>query len=282
MTPAQLLALRPASPQPCGLRQSPLPIGRVDGAGRACCICVIGDRNAATTVGVAEGTASSPPCAGTFGTVLVALTIDVEAPDQESFTAGNFGPLMAMLAEQAAPATLFVNGEWALAAPANEIAAIRDSGMLVGLHSFRHVGFMSLTGEEIDNQLTFAEAALKTRGIHPTRPLFRLPGLDGEHSQFVLQSVASHGWWHVHYQSGGDDWKPENQHRAADVAAKATGDIDKLRAAGRSSAIVLAHSWPDPTTDALLAVINYARANGDELVSVAALPRAAWAEQPPT
>ena len=52
--------------------------------------------------------------------------------------------------------------------------------------------------------------------------------------------------------------------------------IERWRAAGADSAIVLLHSWPDPTPEATRIVLEHARRQGDELVTMTDIPRHAW------
>ena len=53
-------------------------------------------------------------------------------------------------------------------------------------------------------------------------------------------------------------------------------DIESRRRAGADCAIVLFHSWPDPTPEATRIVLEYAHAQNDELVAVTDLPRRDW------
>ena len=49
--------------------------------------------------------------------------------------------------------------------------------------------------------------------------------------------------------------------------------MEECRAAGADSAIVLFHSWPDPTPEAIRIVVDHARAQGDALVALTDVPR---------
>jgi peptidoglycan/xylan/chitin deacetylase (PgdA/CDA1 family) len=161
-------------------------------------------------------------------------------------------------------------------ANADELAALGAEGMLVGLHGHTHRRFTDLTAEEIDAELSCAEAALGKVGIEPVRPLFRLPYLAGNTDAFVLQSVAARGWWHIDCDAVAYDWKDQLREQPQRVADNAIDDMEQRRAAGADSAIVLFHSWPDPTPEAIKVVVDHARAQGDALVALTDLPRRAW------
>ena len=206
----------------------------------------------------------------------VVITIDVEARDHPC-REGNLCASVETLVTARAPATLFTPGGWVEGrANADELTALGAEGMLVGLHGHTHRRFTDLTAEEIDDEITRAEAALRKAGIEPVRPLFRLPYLAGNTDAFVLQSVAARGWWHIDCDAVAYDWKDELREQAEWIADNAIDDMEHWRAAGAASAIVLFHSWPDPTPEAMRIVVDHARAQGDTLVALTDLPRRAW------
>jgi peptidoglycan/xylan/chitin deacetylase (PgdA/CDA1 family) len=206
----------------------------------------------------------------------IAMTVDVEARDHPCIE-GNFCALVATLVASGAPATLFTQGGWVESrATGDELAALAADGMVVGLHGHTHRRFTELSEQEIDDELASAHAALVYRGIEPERPLFRLPYLAGNTNAFVLQSVAARGWWHVDCDAVAYDWKEDLRHEPARVADNVIIGVERRRAAGADSAIVLVHSWPDPTPEATRIVLEYARRQGDELVTMTDIPRQAW------
>jgi len=208
--------------------------------------------------------------------VKVVITIDVEARDHPC-REGNLCAAVETLVAARAPATLFTQGGWVEGrATAAELAALGAEGMVVALHGHTHRRFTDLTGEEIDDEITSAEAALRKAGIEPVRPLFRLPYLAGNTDAFVLQSVAARGWWHVDCDAVAYDWLDELREQPQRVAHNAIDDMEQCRAAGADSAIVLFHGWPDPTPEAIRMVIDHARAQGDALVALTDVPRRAW------
>ena len=206
----------------------------------------------------------------------LAFTIDVEARDHPCED-GNFRAMVDVLLDAGAPATLFVQGGWVeRRATDDEIMGLEADGMVVGLHGHTHRRFTELTGDEIVAELVLAETALTDRGVKPVRPLFRLPYLGGNTDAFVLQTVAAQGWWHVDCHAVAYDWRSELRNDPARVARNVIDDVEGRRRAGADCAIVLFHSWPDPTPEATRIVLEYAHAQNDELVAVTDLPRCEW------
>ena len=211
----------------------------------------------------------------------IALTIDVEARDHPCRD-GNFRSMVDTLTRAGAPATLFVQGEWVAArASDDEVAALASVGMVVGLHGHTHRRFTELSTEAIVDEMTRSEAALRQRGIEPLRPLFRFPYLDGNTDAAIRAEVRALGWEHVDCHAIAFDWLDELRHDPDRVARHAQNGIEDRRRAGADSAIVLVHSWPDPTPEAVRLLVAHSKERpGDELVAVTDLPRADW-EPPP-
>jgi peptidoglycan/xylan/chitin deacetylase (PgdA/CDA1 family) len=206
----------------------------------------------------------------------VVLTVDVEARDHPC-RPGNFGDLVDVMVDAAAPATLFVQGGWAQGrATSAELEALRAPGMTVGLHGHTHRRFGGLSETEIHDELEQAERALRDRGAPAERPLFRLPYLDGNADGFVLQAVAARGWWHVDCHAVAYDWKDELRDDSRQVAGNVIEGIERRRAQGATTAITLFHSWPDPAPDAMRRVVDHVRQQGDRCVSLTDVPRREW------
>jgi peptidoglycan/xylan/chitin deacetylase (PgdA/CDA1 family) len=208
--------------------------------------------------------------------VRLAFTIDVEARDHPC-EPGNFRAMVDALVEGRAPATLFVQGGWVEhRATDDELTALVADGMIVGLHGHSHRRFTELGADEIVDELVRSEAVLVDRGVKPVRPMFRLPYLVGNTDAFVLQTVAAQGWWHVDCHAVAYDWEGELRNDPARVARNVIDDVERRRHAGADSAILLFHSWPDPTPEATRLVLEHARGQNDELVAVGDLPRRDW------
>jgi peptidoglycan/xylan/chitin deacetylase (PgdA/CDA1 family) len=185
-----------------------------------------------------------------------------------------------MLVQAGAPATLFVQGGWVEArATDDEVAALGEPGMVVGLHGHTHRRFPELAESEVADEMARSEAALAARGVEPARPLFRFPYLDGNTDRALRAQLRALGWAHVDCHAIAYDWLDELRGDPAQVARHAVNGIEERRRAGAASAIVLLHSWPDPTPDAVRRLLDHASHNGDDLVTVLDLPRADW--EPP-
>ncbi|MEX1008310.1 MAG: polysaccharide deacetylase family protein [Acidimicrobiia bacterium] len=206
----------------------------------------------------------------------LALTVDVEARPHPCVD-GNFRAMVDALLDAGAPATLFVQGGWVEErATDDELAALQADGMVVGLHGHTHRAFTELSADEIGVELASSEAALTDRGITPVRPLFRFPYLAGNTDVFVLETVRALGWRHVDCHAIAYDWETALRDEPVRVAANAIRDVEARRTAGEECAIVLLHSWPDPTPATVRILLDYARTRDDELVAVTDLPRDAW------
>jgi peptidoglycan/xylan/chitin deacetylase (PgdA/CDA1 family) len=206
----------------------------------------------------------------------VVLTFDVEARDHPCAD-GNLRAMVDTLVGAGAPATLFVQGGWAAErATDDELAALGEPGMTVGLHGHTHRRFSTLDAAEIAAELTDADAALRAHGVAPERPLFRLPYLDGNTDGFVLQTVANCGWWHIDCHAVAYDWKDELRHDSRQVARNVIEGIERRRTQQGSNAIVLFHSWPDPAPDALRQVVEHTVVGGDRFVALTDVPRRDW------
>jgi peptidoglycan/xylan/chitin deacetylase (PgdA/CDA1 family) len=206
----------------------------------------------------------------------LAFTVDVEDRPHPCVE-GNLRAMVDACVEAGAPATLFVQGGWVeQRASDDELAALEADGMIVGLHGYSHRRFTELTGDEIVDELVRSEAALTDRGIEPARPLFRLPYLAGNRDAFVLQTVATQGWWHVDCHAVAYDWESEVRNEPGRVAHNVINDVERRRRAGADNAILLFHSWPDPTPEAARIVLAHARDRNDEFVALGDLPRRDW------
>jgi peptidoglycan/xylan/chitin deacetylase (PgdA/CDA1 family) len=199
--------------------------------------------------------------------VRIALTIDTEHPSRPA-QAGNAERIVAALASAGARATFFVEGRWATAYPelARRIAA---DGHLVANHSRWHAAMTALSDEGIRRTvLDGAENVRRVTGVE-TRPWFRCPYGDGFDDARVLAGIEAADHRHVHWDVDTVDW--DERTSADDVTARIVG----AAAEPGDGAIVLVHSWPDPTAVALPAAIAGLRAAGATLVRLDELDRPA-------
>jgi peptidoglycan/xylan/chitin deacetylase (PgdA/CDA1 family) len=193
----------------------------------------------------------------------VALTFDAELPDRPSGPGIDVG-ILDTLERLGVPATFFLQGRWAEAAP--EVARrIATDGHLVGSHGHYHAEMPLLTDEGLDRDLrAAAEAILAATGADP-RPWFRCPFGTGVDDPRVLGAIERGGYRHVGWDVSGEDWRPDRS--AADVR-------DEVIAGSRrhgDGAVVLLHSWPDRTLAALEGIVVGLRASGVTLVRLDAL-----------
>jgi peptidoglycan/xylan/chitin deacetylase (PgdA/CDA1 family) len=196
--------------------------------------------------------------------IRVALTIDTEHPDHPA-TAGNLDRMLAALSDAAVRATFFIQGRWAAAnpQPARRIAV---DGHLVGNHSNSHAPMDMLTDDGIRDSVTRAERAIEAASGASPRPWFRCPYGDGEHDPRVLAVLDGVGYRNVGWDVDHDDWKPGRT--AAELVERV---VDSVAAFG-DGAIVVLHSWPDTTVEAMPQLISRLRAAGAEPVRLDELP----------
>jgi len=197
-------------------------------------------------------------------TLRVALTYDAEHGDRPA-RPGNDVRLLDALAATGTRATFFVQGRWAEANPsvARRIATDRH---LVGSHTFYHARLPLLSDDGLAADMRDAEAAiLEHAGVDP-RPWFRCPFGAGALDPELLGRVADAGYprhagWHVDTE----DWQPG---RTADELATIVVDGAIRQGDG---AVVLMHSWPDPTPEALPEIVRRLAEAGATFVTFADL-----------
>ena len=183
----------------------------------------------------------------------VALTIDAEFADRPTH-AGTTGRLLDVLAEDAVPAAVFVQGRWASGEPALARRIVED-GHLVGNHSHHHARMTMLTGAGITRDVRAADAAIEAAaGVSP-RPWFRCPFGAGARTLRVVRRLADAGYVDVSWHVDPGDWtgvSPKVLRRRVVEGVVAHGD----------GAVVLLHGWPDATPVALPGIIGDLRAAG--------------------
>jgi peptidoglycan-N-acetylglucosamine deacetylase len=193
--------------------------------------------------------------------VRVALTIDTEYPDRPC-SGHALGTILGALDEGSARATFFVQGRWARSHPADarEIAAMH----LLGNHSHNHAPMDSLTEAGFAADVLEAEETIEALTGTSPKPWFRCPFGAGMEDPRVLGRLAELGYTHVGWDVDPEDWHEDN-----DAAAVERAVLEGVAARGDS--IVLLHSWPDATAQALPRILDGLAATGAELVDVGAL-----------
>jgi peptidoglycan/xylan/chitin deacetylase (PgdA/CDA1 family) len=190
-----------------------------------------------------------------------ALTFDAEHPSRELCPPGNEDRILDALAGAGARATFFLQGRWATAHPDAARRIARD-GHLVGNHSNHHAPMPLLTDEGIEADVRGSEERIRAVTGADPRPWFRCPFGLGADDPRVVAGLAALGYRNVGWNVTASDWEGDR-----------TGpDIERDVVAGVRShgdgAIVLLHSWPGPTSEALPGLVASLLEGGFELVAV--------------
>jgi peptidoglycan-N-acetylglucosamine deacetylase len=195
----------------------------------------------------------------------VALTFDAEHGDRPRGRPGNASRILDALRAAGARATFFVQGRWALAYP--ELARrIADEGHLVGNHSHFHSRMTLFSDDGLRADVAEAqEAVSEATGADP-RPWFRCPFGDGHDDPRVLALLEELGYRNVYWRVMVEDWEP---HRTGPVLARDA--LDGIDGHG-DGAILLLHTWPDGTADAVPEIVDGLRNRGATFVRVDELP----------
>jgi peptidoglycan-N-acetylglucosamine deacetylase len=196
----------------------------------------------------------------------VALTFDAEHPDRPRCPPGNVERILDTLRDQRVRATFFVQGRWAESQPA-AARRIADDGHLVGHHSHYHARLPLLTDDGLDQDLADGQAAiLASTGADP-RPWFRCPFGAGHDDDRVLARIEAAGYRDVHWDVELEDWEAYRTGQA--IAADC---LDGVRVHG-DGAVVLLHTWPGGTVDAVGPIVAGLRDLGATFVGVDELGR---------
>jgi peptidoglycan/xylan/chitin deacetylase (PgdA/CDA1 family) len=191
----------------------------------------------------------------------VALTFDTEHPSRSQCPPGNEDRILDTLAASDAPATFFLQGRWVTAHP--ELARrIASDGHLVGNHSNHHAPMPLLTDEGIEADVRGSEERIRTVTGADPRPWFRCPFGRGADDPRVLAALDGLGYRNVGWDVMAADW--EDRRVASDVLSDV---VTGVRARGHGAIVVL-HSWPGPTSEALPGIVAGLREDGFELVTV--------------
>lgn len=200
------------------------------------------------------------------GAPRVALTFDAEHPDRPLCPPGNADRILDVLREADIRATFFVQGRWARSQPATA-RRIAEDGHLVGHHSNYHVRMPYLSDDGLRADVTEGELAIREVVGADPRPWFRCPFGEGHDDPRVLGVLEELGYREVHWDVELEDWEPWRT--AEDIARDATaGALER-----GDGAIVLLHTWPEPTAGALPRIIEGLGREGVNLVTVEELER---------
>ena len=195
----------------------------------------------------------------------VALTFDAEHPDRPSGRPDHAARILDALAAAGARATFFVQGRWALAYP-SLARRIAEEGHLIGNHSHFHARISLFSDDGIRADVVEGhEAVVASTGVDP-RPWFRCPFGDGHDDPRVLGILGELGYRNVFWRVMVEDWEPARTWPVLlrDVVAgvEAFGD----------GGVVLLHTWPEGTAEAVPPVLRTLRERGAAFVGVDELP----------
>jgi peptidoglycan/xylan/chitin deacetylase (PgdA/CDA1 family) len=190
----------------------------------------------------------------------VALTFDTEFPGRPTVD-GVEERLLAALRERGVRATFFLQGRWVRANP-GLARRIADSGHRIANHSNYHAPMDGLGDELLRHDVTKAEATIgEVTGVDP-KPWFRCPFGAGMEDERVLNVLRELGYRHVGWDVDPEDWNEE--HEAADVERLVLAGVR----AREGDTVVLLHGWPEPTAEALPAILGALAADGVAFVTV--------------
>ena len=190
----------------------------------------------------------------------VAFTFDAEHPDRPA-RAGNDDRLLDALAAAGVRSTFFVQGRWAEAYPGTA-RRIADDGHLVGSHTFYHARLPLLSDDGLATDVRDAEQAIQDHvGVDP-RPWIRAPFGAGARDSGLLARLGDLGYRHVGWHVAGDDWEPGK------TVERLIGIVVGGAVACGDGAIVLLHSWPDPTAEGVGEMAGRLAAAGASFVTI--------------
>ena len=191
----------------------------------------------------------------------VALTFDAEHPDRKGCRPGNANRILDALHDARTAATFFVQGRWAEAYP-ETARRIAQDGHLVGNHSFYHARMPLLSDDGIRTDVRDAERAINDILDVDPKPWFRCPFGEGSEDGRVLGILEELGYRNAHWGVVLEAWEPWRDGEA--IAHDALEEISL----SEEPPVVLLHTWPDGTADAVPRILEGLAAAGTELVPI--------------
>ena len=191
----------------------------------------------------------------------VALTFDAEHPDRPWCPPGNAEHVFDVLSAEGVKATFFIQGRWAESQPA-AAKRIAEDGHLIGNHSHYHVRMPLLHDDGLRTDILDAQTVIeRTTGVDP-RPWFRCPFGAGADDARVLDVLTELGYRNVHWDVELEDWEATRTGEA--ITEDALRGVD----AHGDGAVVLLHTWPGGTGEAVAPMIEGLRARGATFVAI--------------
>ncbi|MER8009490.1 polysaccharide deacetylase family protein [Streptomyces sp. NPDC094149] len=193
---------------------------------------------AAATLAVQTAHAVPARAAGCNG--YVGLTFD-DGPS------GNTPNLLNALKQNGLRATMFNEGQYAAAYPA-QVRAQVAAGMWVGNHSYTHPHLTTLGQSQIDSEISRTQQAISAAG-GGTPQLFRPPY--GETNSTVRAVAAKYGLTQIIWDVDSQDWNGAS----TDAIVAAAGRLT-------NGQVILMHDWPANTTAAIPRIAQGLAARG--------------------
>ena len=191
----------------------------------------------------------------------VALTFDMEHPSRGDQRPDAPARLLDTLSVTHTRASFFVQGRWARSHPALARRVV-DEGHLLGSHSHFHAPLPFLSDDGVRADLASSAQALEqVTGADP-RPWFRCPFGAGHDDPRILGLLREAGYRNVHWNVDPADWEVG---RAPDEVVDSV--VAGVREVG-DGAIVLLHTWPAATPQAVPTLIERLAADGASFVGV--------------
>ncbi len=201
--------------------------------------------------------------------MLVALTVDVEDPDQRGH--GSPDQVLSMVEAMDAAgvrATFFLQGRWVDANP-EAASSIGAAGHLVGNHSYFHTDTRLLTSEGVRADVTRGQSAIETALGVDARPWYRLPYGAGAESPRIKRQLRALGYRHVGWDVDVHDYAMDSADALVPALEQAIAERER---AGATHAIVLLHSWPPATAAAMSDLCRFLLERCDGTVTVDEVP----------
>ncbi|MET9907965.1 polysaccharide deacetylase family protein [Streptomyces sp. NPDC006476] len=195
---------------------------------------------AAVALAVGSLTLATAPAWAATCNGYVGLTFD-DGPS------GNTPNLLNALRQSGLRATMFNEGQYAAAYPA-QVRAEVSAGMWVGNHSYTHPHLTQLAQSQIDSEISRTQQAVASAG-GGTPKLFRPPY--GETNATVRTVEAKYGLREIIWDVDSQDWNGAS----TDAIVQAAGRL-------ANGQIILMHDWPANTVAAVPRIAQGLAARG--------------------
>ncbi|MFI0417757.1 polysaccharide deacetylase family protein [Spongiactinospora sp. 9N601] len=169
------------------------------------------------------------------------------------------GKLLDTLKKYDAKATFFLEGQYAKSRP-EFVKRMAKEGHDLGNHSYKHPKFREITDQEISEELTTTqEAVKKAAGRSPT--MIRPPY--GEFDERTVRIAAQMGLPLVLWNGGSRDWATKNE----------TAIYKEVLRSAKRDGVILMHDWVQQTVTVMPKLLKELKRQGYHLVAVTSLLR---------